>query len=491
MKNKLQHILIFLLAIAVVGCSKDKGNYDYKPETKVKVSGIESKYTVYIGDPFKIPVTIDITGGELTNVLYEWKLEGKVISKEKDLDVMVDFPAKPRLYSQFDIIDNETGIRYITTFQVGVSSPYKNGWMILSDLGDKSQLCFMRNDNVFVEDIYYMYNNEHLSGGAFAMKEHFLPFSGDAGQVFVACQKAPGYSVELDGNSLKKMINTKDEFVDGAPADFNPQSMDGVMYWDYLVSAGKLYTRENQTGMDAQYQEGSFPNFPATGDYELLPWTMRGNIYFSSDILAFDKKNSSYVLLRGGEMSDFDYKNDATKAFKPTDMGKTALAGGPTSINTPTDIFLTILKGINDGQIYVQQFKFNGWSAKKYTSISETVFPDASVIKEDTKFAVCIGRKYVYITSGNILYAYNYEENVLDPIRDFGRPIREIALCSTNFERLGIALENAGDKQKSDFMVLDVSVVSRGKTVEGTEVIGKCGPVVDILYKVGVQGDVS
>lgn len=489
--KKLQYIYIFLLAVVAAGCYKDEGNYDYKQLPEVVISGIQPKYTVYIADQFKIPVTIHVTAGQLTDVSYEWKVDGKVVWTEKDLDVKVNFPAKANLYSQFDVIDNTTGIRHITTFTIQVSSPYKNGWLILSDLGDRSQLDFMRNDNVLIEDIYYSSNNEHLSGGASALKEHFLPWSSNAGQIFVACAKAPGYSVELDGNSLMKMINTEKEFIDGAPADFLPQSMDAVMYWDYLISAGKLYTRENQSGMDAQYQEGAFPNFPVEGDYELLPWTMRGNLMFSNDVLAFDKKHCSYVLLREGMMSEFDYKNDATKAFKPTDMGKILLAGGATSVNTPTDGFLTILKDLNDGQVYVHQFKFSGWGAKKYTSTSETVFPDASAVKEDTKFAVCIGRKYVYFTSGNILYAYNYESNTLDPIRDFGRPVREIALCATNYERLGIAVQNIADARKSDFMVLDVSVVGRGKTIEGSVVEGKCGPVVDILYKIGDQGEVS
>ena len=52
----------------------------------------------------------------------------------------------------------------------------------------------------------------------------------------MACQKGPEYSVELDGNSLKKMVATKEEFVGGMPADFKPMSMNCVSNYDYLVS---------------------------------------------------------------------------------------------------------------------------------------------------------------------------------------------------------------------------------------------------------------
>ena len=492
MKKNIGNLLLVLLAIFATGCYEDKGNYDYSQLPEVTVKGLQEEYTAYMAEPFRIPVTVEIKNGDPADFSYEWKVDGKVISTNRDLDVIVDFPAKAGLYGQYDVIDNNTGIHYISFFTVSVSSAYKNGWLILSDLGDKSQLCFMRNDNVFVENVYHLYNNEYLSPGAFALCEHFLPWSASTGQVFIACRQGPGYSVEIDGNNMQKMINTEKEFIGGVPADFCPQSMDCVTNWDYLISAGKLYTRENLSGMDAQYQEGSFPNFPVEGDYELLPWTMRGNIYFGNDVIAFDKKHCSYVLLRNGEMKAFDYINDETKAFKPSDMGKMLLGGGPIETAYPMDKFLTFVKETATGKIFVQKFQFWGYSQKTYKSLSEVEFPDPSIIQDDSKFAVCVGRKYAYITAGKVLYVYNYEDNLVNVLRDdFTTDIREIALCATNYERLAIALENAEDPSKSDFMILDVSVVGRGKLIEGTEVKGKCGKVMDIIYKIGSHADVA
>lgn len=491
MKNYIGKIGMVLLAIWLTGCYDDKGNYDYSQLPEVTVTGLQPEYTAYMAEPFRIPVTVEVKNGDPANFSYEWKVDGKVVSTEKDLDVIVDFPAKVGMYAQYDVIDNETGVRYINLFTVSVSSAYKNGWLILSDLGDKSQLCFMRNDNVFVGDVYYLYNQEYLSGGAYALCEHFLPWSSNTGQVFVACQKGPGYSVEIDGNNMQKMIHTEKEFIDGMPADFCPQSMDAVMNWDYLISSGKLYTRENQSGMSAQYQEGAFPNFPVEGDYELLPWTLRGNLFFNNDVIAFDKKHLSYVLLRGGEMKAFDYINDPVKAFKPSDMGKLLIGGGVSSRGSSQDQFLTFVKDINDGKVFAQRFQFTGYNQKSYKSIAEVEFPESSLIQDDSKFAVCSGRKYAYFTAGKVLYVYNYEDNLVSPLReDFATKIRDIALCPTNFERLAIALENADDPEKSDFMILDVSVLGKGKVIEGTEVKGKCGRVVDIIYKIGDQSDV-
>lgn len=478
--------------VLVTGCYDDKGNYNYEQLLEVEVTGLvpDKEYTAFVAEPFQIPITVDVKNGDASDLSYEWKLEGEVISTEKDLNVIANFPVKVGMYAQLDIVDNKTGVRHITLFKVSVSSAFKNGWLILSDLGDKSQLSFMRNDNVFMDDVYYQQNNEYLSAGAYAICEHWLPWSAELGQIFVACQQGPGYSVELDGNSFLKMINTKDEFVDGAPEDFCPQSMDCVMNWDYLISAGKLYMREQPNGMESQYQEGAFPNFPVGGDYELLPWTIQGNIFFNSDVLAFDKKHCSYVLLRDGTMREFNYTNDPNKAFNPSNMGKMLIGGGAMNIDSYQDEFLTFVQDINSRKIYAQKFKFAGWSAKTYSSIAEVEFPESGLVQEDTKFAVCAGRKYAYFTSGKNLYVYNHEDNLVSLLREFPTKIREIALCATNYERLAVAVENAGDASKSDFMILDVSVVGKGQLVEGTEIKGKCGRVVDIVYKIGDQGEV-
>ena len=68
------------------------------------------------------------------------------------------------------------------------------------------------------------------------------------------------------------------------------------------------------------------------------------------------------------------------------------------------------------------------------------MFPKPEIIDEKTKFAFCQNRPYVYIASGNTLYVYNHKDNTVKTLRDdFGRPIRDIAVCPTNYERLGIS----------------------------------------------------
>ena len=486
--------LILMIGWLIEGCYEDKGHYNYTQISGPVVTGIEKFYTVYDGGNFDIHPTITWTHGELENYTCSWKVDGIEVSNKSELTEEVNsLPVKANMYSEFTITDEDTGVEYITQFRVTVSSVYERGWLLLADQGTTSMLSLVRNDKTVYEDVYRLANDADLAGGAVGLYEHWTPWSEEVGQVFVACQNGPEYSVELDGSSLKKMVATKEEFVGGMPADFKPMSMNCIANYDCLVSNGKLYVRHVEASSSAMYQDGLFPNFPYQGDepYELSQWTARGNLLFSNEVLAFDKLSSSYMVFRNGSLSKFS--NDYTEEpfFNPSNMNKTVLDGAAVDTESPQDDYLVFLKSNTDNTIYVQKFLFYGWrSPKSFYSRGEVEFPEPGIINENTKFAFCQNRPYVYIASGNTLYVYNHQDNAVRVLRDdFGRPIRDIAVCPTNYERLGIVLENAEDPGMSDFMVLDVSVVAGGKVVDGMEFYGRFGKVVDLKYKIGYQWD--
>ena len=486
--------LILMIGWLIEGCYEDKGHYNYTQISGPVVTGIEKFYTVYDGGNFDIHPTITWTHGELENYTCSWKVDGIEVSNKSELTEEVkSLPVKANMYSEFTITDEDTGVEYITQFRVTVSSVYERGWLLLADQGTTSMLSLVRNDKTVYEDVYRLANDADLAGGAVGLYEHWTPWSEEVGQVFVACQNGPEYSVELDGSSLKKMVATKEEFVGGMPADFKPMSMNCIANYDCLVSNGKLYVRHVEASSSAMYQDGLFSNFPYQGDepYELSQWTARGNLLFSNEVLAFDKLSSSYMVFRNGSLSKFS--NDYTEEpfFNPSNMNKTVLDGAAVATESPQDDYLVFLKSNTDNTIYVQKFLFYGWrSPKSFYSRGEVEFPEPGIINENTKFAFCQNRPYVYIASGNTLYVYNHQDNAVRVLRDdFGRPIRDIAVCPTNYERLGIVLENAEDPGMSDFMVLDVSVVAGGKVVDGMEFYGRFGKVVDLKYKIGYQWD--
>lgn len=493
MKKLLINICLLLLTVGLSSCYKDKGNYDYSYLPRPVISGIPENCTAYVNTRLQIPVTVEWPDGELKDVSYEWRVNNEVISTEKDLDVKVNLEVKPRQYADFSVIDNESGIRTMKTFNIDVTTELASGWFVLSNEADYTDLSFIRQGDGFLyNNIYETANGEKLPKGVTNIKEHWLNFSDETGEVFIGLPEGPNYSLDLDGNSLKRVVYTKDEFLEGMPDNFAPTNIDCVRNWDYLFSNGKLYTRYVERTWDANYHEGKFVRVPMPGDYELSPFTIRGNILMANDVIAFDVKNKSYKLIRNGAMQDFNYKNDSGQKFNPNNMGKTLIAGGVISAKSPTDKFVTILKG-DDEKYYVHNFRFSGWGAKVYTSESEKVFPEPSLINENTKWAVCINRPYVYFTSGNALYAYNYTDGVNTVKKlescQFDGNIKAIALNPLNYEQLAVAVENSNNPSKSDFMILDVSVVGDGTVVEGSKKEAAFGNVSSIYYKVGMQLD--
>lgn len=476
-----------LLLAMLGGCYNDKGNYEYKAVPKVTVTGIKSSYTFSVSSTQVIRPQISYEGAEITNPAYTWRVGRQVIGEEKDLEFEVfGLPVRAGQFSEFVITDMDTGVEYSTLFTVDVESEFQSGWVILADDGDRSALHYMRDDGEFYPDIYRESNNgQELSPKPFALAEHFLPWSYDLGQIFVACQGGPEYSVELDGNTFQRVVATREEFVGDMPAGFSPMNMCCVSNYDYLVSDGKLYVRHVQESYDALYQDGLFPNFPVPGDYRLSGWFTRGSLMFSNDAIMFDEVSQSYVLVRDGEISRFDYVNDPNQKFVPYEMGKRVLDGGPTSTATPVDHYVTFLRDDSDGTVYVHRFYFTGWSAKAYRSTSEEIFPMPEIIGDDSRFAVCQNRPYVYISSGTVLYIYNYNDNTVRQVKDFGQQIRDIAICRANYERLGMALENSSDPSTSDFMEVNVSIAEEGRVVMSRT--GIAGRAVDVIYKLGGQ----
>ena len=191
-------------------------------------------------------------------------------------------------------------------------------------------------------------------------------------------------------------------------------------------------------------------------------------------------------------MSKFNTEKDTGKAFNPSNMGKTLLACTAIAVDTPTDEFVSILKG-DDRKYYMQHFRFRGWYNKRFTSLAEKEIPNPELVEPHSQWAICMGRPYAYFNSGNKLYCYNYDANTVRELEgtQFDGKIKAIAINPTNPEHLAVAVENKDNSERSDFMVLNVSVVEDGKIIEGTLQKAAFGNVNHISYKVGNQWDLS
>lgn len=510
--NKLFIYIGLITAVLLTGCYKDKGNVDYRPLSKAEINGIESSYTLYLGDKWEVAVDIRYSMDAPEEVAYLWKVEGDTIATTKDLDVVVSFPLKENMTAEYVVTDLSNGVQTIVPFNVTVKSEFSQGWMILSEKPEHSVLGYFRaGDGRFYEDIYSAINQEYLSKGASCLVEHFLsPFEPSVtaltGQVFVACSEGPDFSVDLDGDSFERVVYTKEEFVGAMPVDFKPQvyesmpSMETGKGFDYLISGGKVYTRALYDGLS--YQDGLYSNIPYAyndGNYELAPSILRGNIVFGDYLLGFDNISGSFVQLSDGEVLTLDPGADMSGGFSMVNTGMTWIDGGTVAIfNDVEGTFDTYTTFMKDGDGNVKVMKFQVWpkmlmGSLVYLSMKQMPVFDTDgkpvvwggdVINENTRFAYCDKGDRLYIASGKHLYAFDHTMMKLSLLKTYEKPIVEIGMNRLNQMELGIAFDN-GDGT-SAFGMVDVSYIGGGEIKDGKlYTIG--GKVKDILYKVGNQ----
>lgn len=490
MKKIVNIVGLVLVLLVFTGCYKDKGNYSYKVLPQPLISGIDALYVVFIGEKLQIKPVIQYAENtsEIKNIEYSWILDTKEISKERDLNVMINFPPGAEKYASFTIKDLDNNVSTIVKFKVKSESEFKEGWLVLTEMNGKGHLCFQRMDDVFYENIYEKFNGESLSSQPVRLKEHWLTWMADIGQINVLCKGGPDYSVELDGSSFQKVISNKQEFVgENAPANFAPVNSWSVPGFDYLINDdGKMYSREITAKYpDYKYQDGRFADIPIYGDYELSDWSMRGDPYMSNDIISFDRKNKRYVQIVNCEIKSFDTSKDINKAFAVENMTKDVIAGGySTAEGMNSDVFVTILKDFVNGKYYMHKFLLKGWNAPKvFYSTSETLIKDKGLINEETKFAIFYRSPYVIFSSGSCLYRYHTESD-LEPelIKDYGKKIQAIGLAIDS-KTAGLVIGN-GDTG-NDFITADISLIGAGKVL--TQQKGVCGKGVDVLFKMGVS----
>lgn len=132
------YIFVFILFV-MASCSKDLGNYEYKGINTYTVTGIntgpgiERNYDVLMGQTLKItPQIEDKFKDNSPDLSYYWILEKDTISKERNLDYIIDIPIKV-YQGKFVLVDNKTGMNYITVFALNVTSPFGRGYFFLAE----------------------------------------------------------------------------------------------------------------------------------------------------------------------------------------------------------------------------------------------------------------------------------------------------------------------------------------------------------------------
>lgn len=332
MKSIRLYIILFLFGL-LTGCFEDEGNYSYEEinpplwsdnfntSSPKRMSGYAGDGEVMKFRGSKMFTWETDSAMRAEEVRYEWKIKGVVISEELDFDMPTDEVVKKiglTRYSNdmgewgtFSVIEKKTGITFPARLFVYFFPPFApNDWFILSENGDKSKVSVISPRTVLEngketfnyklkEDVYATINGHDIPGKP---KDLVMETSRDvsAGGACVILTDQVAYEVNVQ--NMMKVDEVKDQFLDGAPADFKIAAMRekapsspsfGEGSASFIVTEdGRLFTRMRS----ANYLVGKYLTEPYYIDAKGYEITMLGHSTYGQNIPCYDAKNRRVVM---------------------------------------------------------------------------------------------------------------------------------------------------------------------------------------------------
>lgn len=156
---KMNYIILFLFGVSLCACFDDKGNYDYRDMADITIENIPEVIEV-LGNSDHIivsPKVVSSLDGEVkegdANFEFTYKIEkksgGTMVAGQKwvdlnplktlNLDTLAAFAADTYI-GWFGVTDKRSGVETSKTFDIKVSSPTYEGWMVLCNEGEQERV---------------------------------------------------------------------------------------------------------------------------------------------------------------------------------------------------------------------------------------------------------------------------------------------------------------------------------------------------------------
>ena len=386
MKSIRLYIILFLFGL-LTGCFEDEGNYSYEEinpplwsdnfntSSPKRMSGYAGDGEVMKFRGSKMFTWETDSAMRAEEVRYEWKIKGVVISEELDFDMPTDEVVKKiglTRYSNdmgewgtFSVIEKKTGITFPARLFVYFYPPFApDDWFILSENGDKSKVSVISPRTVsengkntvnykLKDDVYATINGHDIPGKP---KDLVMETSRDvsAGGACVILTDQVAYEVNVQ--NMMKVDEVKDQFLDGAPADFKIAAMRekapsspsfGEGSASFIVTEdGRLFTRMRS----ANYLVGKYLTEPYYIDANGYEITMLGHSTYGQNIPCYDAKNRRIVMAT-------TWREDVGEdMYNKTSVYKTRVIPLKSHVNVP-------VSGFSEGteMLYLSQKNHISW----------------------------------------------------------------------------------------------------------------------------------
>lgn len=505
MKNSIFKILPFILALGVLGCYKDKGNYDLIDYNQTAVSSASGR-TVILGDTLKLTtnITFKYPDRDTTAFRYEWYEVDSLISTDRNLAYV---PTKAGLIMYyFHVIEKETNIVNRFAWQISINSPFKGGFLMLTDKGGTSELNIVTRtqwtdedrvvhyDYALYKDIYSSAHGEPLGTGPRGILTTAFPdYSADEILVF-----QDDDAVFLNGADLSKFVYLREDFEGGVyPTTAKPVGyVDGASANFVLFDNGEVYWKRN-TAIMGDIHGPQFINVPMyfEGGNSFIEQFIPNQPFNSNFAYMYDSGAKRFVASYtttggndyiGGKMYLTNVGTPPAGFVPLDDLGDHEMVYSIDYSNSA--YYMNILRNPSTGEYIYQTYRLT----QRFTSLEasehqQEVFAGSHLLNENSAFHRLYTSSYLFFSSGSKLYFYDVNTKLVKLYHDFGGGDIAFIEADANDSSLGVATKDGS------FYILGLSNQVLGSANPGDTGIlydaHGIGNIIDMKWKWGSYYD--
>ena len=260
MKNRYLILIIGFIA-GFYSCIDDLGNYDYTDSQDlmpVKISALESEYSVIAGDPLKITPVFELLDNP-ARYEYIWYVRDEqrnrrdTLATTQNLDISVAL-AQGSYVLRFNVIDPKLGIQVSTSARLVVTTEIAAGWYVLKTQDNLTDFDYIQDKGKQINNVLSIYGYQ-VAGEANTLAyntRHFYQTENEDGSISntrgAVFHVLSDYDMQTFTAADLTRVKTYDEHFYtplGGVNRLNGLLIEPDMYSPSLIVEGKVYTYSN------------------------------------------------------------------------------------------------------------------------------------------------------------------------------------------------------------------------------------------------------
>lgn len=491
--KKFLSLLMVAALLATFSCRKDEPGRGKNENAAVveSISGVADEYELEQFANLVINPDVKLSSSEDEGVRYEWSINYKVVSQEKNLEFKVNEIGN---FDGYFMAVSPSGAK-IVEFKIRVSSPsYDKGLILLSEVDGKSVLTFKRLDKMDFPAVPYVFANNNP--GAELGKTPLDVFWKGSTLTWLGFPSTSAQDLEVVVSTADPVkvytlnyddMKIKNEIIYDGPGEFYPAAIlcpHGVQnrLWEGVeltfVGNGKEYL---MTGSKNFIN----PSYQMPAGCQLAPFTCSGYTQYGlMDRLCYDNAGKKMIYIEPGK--------EETMIEGEKYCGVEAMALMPCggeyrekSSNCRYEPYKVMLVGSNGNQVKVYVFLIT-YSMVEDETLENEIDATGNILPESAVGVNPI-KPLLYYSKGNSVYRLNYDGGNFDKepyfSLDKNMEIKKIIFCEYDPDTMYIAAEDKSEtsSMKASVYVYNVSNDTKAEQLfEGKKAGGK---VKKLIYK--------